>query len=244
MHLAGLDVGRVRPIEQPVNPILVGYDPRSLDRAPVHFAVVLARLTGASLRIASVQAEVPAAVSAERESDLLEDCTAALEDVEPLLRVSAIRADCVKLEGVHAARVLHEEAERINAGLLVVGAAARESSGRGLLGSTGRRLLRDSPCPVAVVPAGWAERAGFASIGVGYVDTPEGNAALREAHALARRTGAVLRVVHVMRVTPGMHLEVETYVAGQIGKGLETVEGEHKAAHRARASGEGRRARR
>ncbi len=211
-----------------MGPILVGYDPRSLDRAPVHFGVALARLTGVSLVIASVQAEAPAAVSAERESDLLDDCTAALDDVEPLLRVSDIHADCVKLEGVHAARALHEEAERIDAALLVVGAAAREASGRGRLGSTGRRLLHGSPCPVALVPAGWAERAQFASIGVGYVDTPEGNAALREAHALARRTGAVLRVVHVMRVTPGMHLEIETYVAGQMGKGLETVEGEHK----------------
>lgn len=208
--------------------MLVGYDPRGLDRAPVHFAVALARLTGASLCIASVQAESPAAVSAELESDLLDDCTAALDDVEPLLRVSGIHADCVKLHGVHAARALHEEAERINAGLLVVGAAGRGASGRGRLGSTGRRLLHGSPCPVAVVPASWAEREEFATIGVGYVDTRDGNAALREAHALARRTGAVLRVIHVMRVTPGMHLEVETYVAGQMGKSFETVEGEHK----------------
>lgn len=224
----GVEVGRVRPTACLVDPILVGYDPRRLDRAPVHFAVALARLTGASLEIASVQAEAPAPVSAELESDLLDDCTAALDDVEPLLRVSAIHADCVKLHGVHAARALHEEAERTNAALIVVGAAMREASARGRLGSTGRRLLHGSPCPVAVVPPDWAEREKFATVGVGYVDTPEGNAALHEAHALARRTGAGLRVVHVMRVTPAMHLEVETYVAGQMGKSFETVEGEHK----------------
>ncbi len=119
---------------------------------------------------------------------------------------------------------LRPAAARISSGQLVIGPAARDSGRSRLLaddhGGSWRSTSADRSSGLAGCRVG--------EYRVGYVDTPEGNAALREAHALARRTGAVLRVVHVMRVTPGMHLEVETYVAGQIGKGLETVEGEHK----------------
>jgi nucleotide-binding universal stress UspA family protein len=47
-------------------------------------------------------------------------------------------------------------------------------------------------------------------------------------YALARRAGARLRVLSVVDDTPQMHLETETYKAGQFGKDLEDVEGEHK----------------
>lgn len=79
----------------------------------------------------------------------------------------------------------------------MVGSTHTGRAGRVLPGSTAERLLHGSPCPVAVAPAGFAERAGseMARIGVGF----DGSAAARHALGLARRvaaaTGAELRVI-------------------------------------------------
>jgi len=123
--------------------------------------------------------------------------------------------DCRKLRSTSAARALQEEAAAEDASLLVVGSPAR-------------RLLHGSPCPVAVVPRGWRADGKPRTVGVAYVDTDEGRAALLAAHALARRAGATLRAISVVKATMEMHLETETYVAGQFGRDLEDVEGEHR----------------
>jgi nucleotide-binding universal stress UspA family protein len=61
---------------------------------------------------------------------------------------------------------------------------------------------------------------------VAYVDSDEGRAALRAGHALARRTGAELRVIAVVEHEFGMHLETEPTLAGRAERtDLEDVEG-------------------
>ncbi|MET0426243.1 MAG: universal stress protein, partial [Actinoplanes sp.] len=61
------------------------------------------------------------------------------------------------------------------------------------------RLLAGSVCPIAVAPAEMSVPPGALSrIGVAYVDTPDGRAALVEAAKLARRTGAGLRLYTVV----------------------------------------------
>jgi nucleotide-binding universal stress UspA family protein len=61
---------------------------------------------------------------------------------------------------------------------------------------------------------------------VAYVDSDEGRAALRGAHALARLTGAALRVLTVVEHALAMHLETEPTLAGRAEKtDLEDVEG-------------------
>ena len=97
--------------------------------------------------------------------------------------------------GTSPSRALHGTAEELQAGLLVIGSTRRGSIGRCLPGSTADRLLHGAPCPVAVVPHGWQPKGRIDVIGVGYADTPEGNVALTEALALARRAGAKLRVL-------------------------------------------------
>jgi nucleotide-binding universal stress UspA family protein len=207
-------------------PILAGYDPRSADRAPVEFGVAAARFTGAPLIIACVEAAVGTREVVE--ADLVEDCASAIETIEAEVTADGVPVETWRLSGTSAARVLHRAAEEHEAGLLVVGSSRRSGAGRVLVGSTAERLLHGARCPIAVAPAGWTEGSGLHTIGVAYVDSPEAREALRGAHALARRAGASLRVFTVVK--PGVWRNAGTRpdVAGQHGKDVEDVEGEHK----------------
>ncbi|MEA2255721.1 MAG: hypothetical protein QOG35_1766 [Solirubrobacteraceae bacterium] len=218
-------------------PILVGHDPRRVDDAPVSFGATIARVTGAPLVVAMVEARSPVLPISEGQSlayalvedELMPDCAPALEALEAELRAAGVAVECRPLPGVSAARALQEAAEEEDAGLLVIGSSRRSAPGRVLAGSTAERLLHGAPCPIAVVPSEWTSERPLATIGVAYAHGPEGDEALRSAHALARRLGASLRVITVVKVTLGMYGETEPSVAGQTGKRLEDVEGEHKA---------------
>ena len=71
------------------------------------------------------------------------------------------------------------------AGLLVLGSPHHGVLGRIGLGSTADRLLHGAPFPIAVVPAGFAERMPqIARVGVAFLDSKEGREALRAAGGL------------------------------------------------------------
>jgi nucleotide-binding universal stress UspA family protein len=222
--------------------ILVGFDPTTSDHVPVHFGVTVARLTGAPLVVAAVQAGAPfVAMSvgqtlpygvAQADEDLIPDCNEALREVQEHLSAEGIRVECQPLRGTSAAEALHEAAERDDAGLLVVGSSRRAAPERLLLGSTARRLVHGAPCPVAVVPGGWARDREIRSVGVGYTDSDEGREALQGACALARRAGATLHVLTVVRPGLARYAETDTYKAGQAGRSVEDVEGEYLLAAR------------
>jgi len=228
--------------------VLVGFDPTTRDYAPVHFGIEVSRFSGAPLIIVVVQSgSPPVAVSAGQslafavahaDEDLMADCSAALATLEEDLAREGIAAECRVLSGTSVASAVHEAAEIEGAALLVLGSAQRGILGRVLPGSTAERLLHGAPCPVAVVPRRWTRNGGLATIGVGFVDTPEGREALRNAATLARRAGAMLRVMTVVRITRSMYAETEPQTAGRRAKHLEDVLGEHereavKAARRA-----------
>jgi nucleotide-binding universal stress UspA family protein len=206
--------------------IVVGFDPRCADRTPVDFGVLCARLTGARLVVAAVEGDRSSRYDGV-DADLVEDPARALDELEVELNQLLVPFTLVRLVGRSAAQALHEEVERIGAGLLVVGSSRRAVAGRVLLGSTAQRLFHGATCPVALVPMHWTRERGLRTIAVAYVDTPEGREALRAAHALARKAAARLRVVTVLKITLQIPLEAEAAVAGRRGKSVEDVEGEH-----------------
>lgn len=204
-----------RPIDPGVStPIVAGYDPRTLDHAPVLFGLAMARLTGAPLIVASVQGgeSRTAPRVAERDPDLVDDCSAELDGLEEEVRLSGVRVECRKLTSSSAARALHEVAEAERAGLVVVGSTRRGRLGRLMRGSTADRLLHGAACPVAAVPRDWAEH-DLRTVGVGYVGSDEGRAALRGAHALARIAGARLQVIAAVRVATNVYAGTDDPVA-------------------------------
>jgi nucleotide-binding universal stress UspA family protein len=171
-------------------PILVGYDAVPADRGPVHFGLAAARFTGAPLIIASV------AESGEEPGD---DTAGALDFLRQSVDFSGLQAEFTRLTGRSAPAALHDAAEASGAGLLVIGSTADKHDGVLRPGSTAERLMHGAPCPIAVVPHGWEAGGGLKTIGVAYAPTEEGREAVTAAMALARRSGAGLRVLAAVK---------------------------------------------
>ena len=183
-------------------PILVGYDPAAGDRAPLEFGIAAAEFTGAPLIVGVAHASAAALGPAGEgvvEEQLADGPDESIDHLGAELRRHGVDVECRALQGTSAARALHEAAEEFGAGLLVVGSTGRGAVGRVLPGSTAQRLMHGAPCPVAVVPCSWERGGGLKTIGVAYTDTPEGHRALDDAIALARRSGAKLRVLHAAK---------------------------------------------
>jgi nucleotide-binding universal stress UspA family protein len=87
--------------------------------------------------------------------------------------------------------------------------------------------MHGAPCPIALVPHGFQAR-GLQTIGVAYVDSEEAREALRGAYALARRAGARLRVLTVVKRHLRMYAETEAHVGVRPAKSIAEVEGEHR----------------
>lgn len=79
---------------------------------------------------------------------------ASLEVLEKLVARHAADVDCsfVVRPGV-ALQVILEEASKVDAQLIVIPASGRSRVARFFLGSTADRVIRQSPCPVLVVPS-------------------------------------------------------------------------------------------
>jgi nucleotide-binding universal stress UspA family protein len=184
-------------------------------------------LTGAPVIIAAVHFGT-GGWERQPDDDLIRDPSEALASLRAELGSDAPPIEFRKLDGSSAARALHEEAERVDAAVVVVGSARQSAPARVLAGSTAMRLLHGAPCPVAVVPQRWTSGRGLTTIGAAYAESEEAREALRAAYALAKHVGAALRVITAVRHTEAMHLDVETYVAGKAGRSLEDVEGEYR----------------
>ena len=183
-------------------PILVGYDPSRPDPAPVQFGLAAAAFTGAQLIVGAVVAD--AAISEQAghgamSEDLADDAAGALDDLKSSLDVGDVEVDFRALGGRSAPSALHDAAESLDAGMLVLGSTQRGSGGLVRPGSTAERLMHGAPCPIAVVPGAYERGGGLKTIAVAYVDSPEGREAIDSAVALARRSGAHLRVLTAVR---------------------------------------------
>jgi nucleotide-binding universal stress UspA family protein len=99
----------------------------------------------------------------------------------------------------HPARALQRIALEREASLIVVGSSHKGALNRLLPGSTGERLLRGAPCPVAIAPRRYCKWPGDGPriVACAYGTQPDSLAALPYAARLARRLGAGLRVVRV-----------------------------------------------
>jgi nucleotide-binding universal stress UspA family protein len=214
-------------------PIVVGYDPHGADDAPVHFGIAAARFTGAPLIIAAISGGAPAIdrlADGELPAELDADAYAALDGLRSRLRGEpGIDADVRLVEAASAARGMHLALEDEGAGLAVVGTTSRGAVGRTVVGSTAERVIHGAPCPVAVVPHGFAG-GELRTVGVAYTESEEGEEALRSGVALAAAGRAALRVFTVLREEMGT---VPAQMPGQ--RAARTLPGEIASQHHVRA---------
>jgi nucleotide-binding universal stress UspA family protein len=179
-------------------PVLAAVDPVTLDLAPARFAALVAAISGAPLVLAAVHAGegvVDPLVGAQLGEELASSADEALERALAAVAEDAVETETLAVGASSAPRGLELTVEQRGAGLLVLGAARAGS----LLGTTGERLLSGTRCPVARLTRGWERPAALLTVGAAFVDSAEGRAALHGAHDIARRVGARLRVLVVLR---------------------------------------------
>jgi nucleotide-binding universal stress UspA family protein len=98
-------------------------------------------------------------------------------------------------------RGLHEFADSEQADLLVIGSCRRGLLGRVTIGDDTSDALNAAPCAVAIAPLGYAEHpAALSEIGVAYNGSPESEAALAVARALAAQHGAKVSAFEAVAV--------------------------------------------
>src|SRR4051794_9572908 len=182
--------------------ILIGIDGSDRSQDAVAFGRSLALAAGAPVILSTAH---PADPRQPRLDGHVAD-VGLREEAERMLgraSLSLVDVDDVELRPLaehSAAKALHELAEETDAGIIVVGSSHVGRLGRVLPGSTAERLLHGAPCPVAVVPVGFATRglAEHPVIGCAYQATDEGEAAIAAAEHLAVALGGSLRIAHVV----------------------------------------------
>jgi nucleotide-binding universal stress UspA family protein len=194
--------------------ILVGIDGSAGAQDALAFAQRLAGPAGASLRLvcAFPYSDMHSRASNEAFREALRDDAQAMLDRTAASTEGAVVATDA-IADVSPPHALHLLAERVGAALIVVGSTHRGPVGRVLPGSTAERLLHGSPCPVGIVPHGYAAQGAdpIKTIGVAYNATDESDAALAAACKMARRLGADLRVI---RVFDAMHVGTPALMTG------------------------------
>jgi nucleotide-binding universal stress UspA family protein len=198
--------------------IVVGFDGSDHADDALALGRLLATASAAELVVVCAYPDDPlgdSATAAELAQGMREDAEAHLARAREIIGAqgsSGFRA----IAGASPSQVLHELAEQLRARTIVVGPTHHGTALRRLTGSTPEHVLNHAPCPVAVAPDGYARRAAGAlrRISVAYDGGDESQHALAAAAALARDTGARLRLVNVVNAAAvGMYppLDVSTY---------------------------------
>jgi nucleotide-binding universal stress UspA family protein len=149
--------------------IVVGFDDSPGAQDALAFAAAVASNAGASVRLASAfpYDDVPTRGANRTYREYLRaDCQAALDRAAATIE-GVVPITTEAIADTSPSRALHALSERVGAALVVVGSTRRGPVGRVVPGSTGERLLHGSPCPVAIVPRGYAEAGPIRTVGVG-----------------------------------------------------------------------------
>ncbi len=165
--------------------IVVGYAGDRAGRDGVLLASRLAGLSDAAVTVAFPYHPLFAAVAA----DIAEQ--RAREELQAMLGADAAleRARFRWCNSSWPIRALHELAEYEGADLIVFGAAPERLGRRHV--ELMERMVHGAPCAVAVAPDRYADRRppAICSVAAGFVDTPEGRAAVLAASELAKLAG-------------------------------------------------------
>lgn len=144
----------------------------------------------------------PTVIVEAGDSDGARDAAALGEVLAPLLGAEVVR---VQVSGHGSpARRLHEQASARHAEVVVLGSSHRGEADETAPDKVLRRLVHESPAPIAVAPRGYADRAiGLPRvIGVAFDNSPEAHRALEFAARLATTAAAALRVITVYEGAP------------------------------------------
>jgi nucleotide-binding universal stress UspA family protein len=174
------------------NEVIVGVDrPRA-----GHDGILLAErliARGGTLTLACVLTSDPLFYRGASQAVAEAERTEAIELLETARERAGIEAHLRCEWWPSVGRGLHELADELGGDLLVVGSSSRGVLGRVLIGDDTHASLNGARCAVAIAPAGYRDGGGpIREVGVGYDGSPESEAALEVARAIAREHGARL----------------------------------------------------
>jgi nucleotide-binding universal stress UspA family protein len=180
--------------------VIVGVDGRPAGQDAIALASRLVSREG-QLTLAHVHAGETRPVDAATPGMVSEERTASHELLERARTEAEVDAELVSFVAPSPGRGLHDLAEERGADLLCVGSSARGVLGRAMLGDDTRASLNGAPCAVAVAARGYAEHPlPLARVGVGYDGSPESEAALAAARAVAAQHRAKVVAMEVVSV--------------------------------------------
>jgi nucleotide-binding universal stress UspA family protein len=191
------------PEPNPAGPVVAGFDGSASAEDALALARACVRVLDTTLVVATVH-PAPAPIGSGRvDAEWVADRHHQAEEILDAARRLLAGVHPVEYRAVassSAAHGLHDTAEDLGASMIVVGSSSAAAEHRLFAGSTATRLLAGSQAPVAVAPAGMRNRgiAVLTRIGVAYIDTPDGHAALDLAVRLAARAGATLTLYSVL----------------------------------------------
>jgi nucleotide-binding universal stress UspA family protein len=171
---------------------------RSLDSLAL--AKLLRHTTGAPVDVVTVFPYQPLADPSGAELTRARDeASMVLRELAEASGVDA--AEVQVIPGNLVARELQRLSEREATDAIVVGSTHRGPLGRVFPGAVGERLLAGSACPVAIAPRDYAQRppSRVERVGVAFDGSDEAREALDTGRALARVSGAQLRVISVFQ---------------------------------------------
>lgn len=198
--------------------IMIGYNGGEESRDALACGARLAEDVGGRLILAAAFPHLRAHAGSEafelalgRKSDPL--FAEARADLGPMLDGIPVHERSVG--GAPVASLLTRLAQAEDADVIVLGSTHRGPLARTLLGSVGERVIRAAPCPVAVVPRGYAEWpiGRMRILGAAYDGTPDAERAVRQATALARRISAELRVLAMVEPLSPADIAYSAYTA-------------------------------
>jgi nucleotide-binding universal stress UspA family protein len=180
--------------------VLVGVDGRPNGRDAIALVSRLADPTG-TLTLAHVHSGALRPSHAISPGLVREERKASHELLEQERIAADVSAELISIEAMSPGGGLHEQAEELNADLLVVGSCSHGAFGRAMLGDDTRAALNGAPCAVAIATLGYAEHpTPITKIGVAYNGSPQSTAALAAARDLARATGATIHALEVVSI--------------------------------------------
>ena len=151
--------------------LVVGFSPGRADKSSLQCGAMIARSVGTDLRLVAVVPTpwpTPVARAADRE---YEQYHAHRGEQAVAMAEEWAESDCpdltvqvVWVSGKSPASALLAEAEKVGAGMIVVGSAQHGAWGHIVVGSTADRLLHSSPIPVGVAPRGFRTSSDDATV--------------------------------------------------------------------------------
>jgi nucleotide-binding universal stress UspA family protein len=185
--------------------ILVGFDGSPHAEDALALARVLAGASGAEIALAQVVPWEPLALTAVPVQELRERFEQrereTLEQLQEVADRHGVAAEAGP--GASPAEGLQLLADELDPEAIVIGSSHRGRAGQVLAGNVGLRLLNGLDRPLAVAPAGYAQRADeLRRIGVGFDGSPESRVALQAAGRLAAASGAEVELIGVSTPSP------------------------------------------